>query len=77
MHPIAHPRGGGGGGGGRSTGRGGRGGEGPSVVVQTDRLGVGIGGGRHDHREVREENDILFSYQHQEEASVGSQADCI
>jgi hypothetical protein len=31
--------------GGRSTGRGGRGGEGPSVVVQTDRLGVGVGGG--------------------------------
>ena len=24
---------------------GGRGGEGPSVVVQTDRLGVGVGGG--------------------------------
>ena len=44
MHPVAHPRGGGGEGG-RSTGRGGRGGEGPSVVVQTDRLGVGIGGG--------------------------------
>jgi hypothetical protein len=45
VHPVAHPRGGGGGRGGRSTGRGGRGGEGPSVVVQTDRLGVGVGGG--------------------------------
>ncbi len=40
MHPVAHPRGGGG----RSTGRGRRGGEGPSVVVYTDIVGVGIGG---------------------------------
>jgi hypothetical protein len=45
VHPVAHPRGGGGGGGGAAQAGGGRGGEGPSVVVQTDRLGVGIGGG--------------------------------
>ena len=40
-----HTQEGEGGRGGRSIGRGGRGGEGPSVVVQTDRLGVGIEGG--------------------------------
>ncbi len=52
------------------------GGRGPKYSSIDGQSGSRYRGG-HDHREGREENEILFNLQHQEEASVGSQAGCI
>jgi hypothetical protein len=65
VHPVAHPRGGGGGGGAQHR-PGMKGGRGPKYSNIDGHSGSRYKGGRHDHREGREESEILFNLQHQE-----------